>query len=190
MQLKNTRARSNVWCIGTPLAALVLAILLFAFVSTPHADYGHHKQSSLDQHQLSGVSPRSFMTDLSAAQVADKEEALLQYTSASGHVVGFGNGAVYVAAMDHMLRVDLVGALDVAPISQGGETQEAGDASDISQPLSRVTYPEAWEGVTVVYEGSAGSILKSSYYISGYATTGPCVWTTRGIWSSPMRQER
>jgi hypothetical protein len=116
----------------------------------------------------SGESTRTFVLDVSAAQVADKEEALLQFTSAGGHVVGFGNSSVYVAAMDHMLKVDLVGVQDVFPLSEEGKTQAAGDDADIAQPLSRVSYPEAWEGVTIVYEGSAGSILKSSYYIDAY----------------------
>ena len=94
-----------------------------------------------------------------------EKEELLQFTSPDGHVVGFAKRLIYVAAMDHMLKVELIGAQDVAPQSDTSKAQTYVDDSEAVKPLSRVSYHDVWDGVTVVYESKAGSILKSSYYI-------------------------
>jgi hypothetical protein len=89
--------------------------------------------------------------------------ALLQFTAAQRYVVAFGIRSMIVAARQHMLKVELVGARDLAPVSQAGSalTNLRGPA----QPLQRVTYPEAWPGVTVEYQADTRGIVKSSYHI-------------------------
>jgi len=68
----------------------------------------------------------------------DGGDNLLQFTSA-GHVLGFSEDSVIIASASHMLKTEFVNANAVAP--------EAGD-------------------VTVVYEASEGTIVKSTYYLN------------------------
>ena len=89
---------------------------------------------------------------------------LLQFT-AGRHVLGFGDGKMYVAWADHSLRVSFLGARHVTPNSR----QVRNDTNSnrrTAQPLNTVTYSDLWEGVTLVCDRLPGSILKSTYHIA------------------------
>jgi hypothetical protein len=92
-----------------------------------------------------------------------KLEQSLQFT-AGGHVLGFRPGEMYLAAADHMLKVEFVGAWAVTPISNG-----ASPLSNLQSQISALrslTYSDLWDGVTLVYEHSAGAVVKSTYRIA------------------------
>jgi len=91
-------------------------------------------------------------------------EDLLQFVS-QGHSLGFRGASVVVASSDHALMVQHMGAREVAPVAESLALTVAAP-----QPFRRVTYPDAWDGVTIVYESAQGGILKSSYLIESRAT--------------------
>ncbi|MEW6364655.1 MAG: SBBP repeat-containing protein [Acidobacteriota bacterium] len=92
--------------------------------------------------------------------------ARLQFT-AGGHALGFDRGAIHLASQDHMLRVEMVGARGMEPVveSDGGPV----DQGTAGQQLGRLRYPDAWDGVSVVHEGTDQSVLRSSYQIAAGA---------------------
>jgi predicted secreted hydrolase len=101
----------------------------------------------------------------SSAQAAvSKDATLLQFT-AGDHVLGFGINSLYVASADHMVKVDLVSTRSVAPVVEAGAASAEAGAPGMAPPLGRVTYPQVWDGVTVVYEGMHGGLVKSTYRI-------------------------
>jgi hypothetical protein len=69
-----------------------------------------------------------------------------------GHALGFGARGYYAAAGTHALRVDFMGANDVAPVARGAASSSG-----------RVTYAELWDGITLAYDTPAGGILRSTY---------------------------
>ncbi len=87
---------------------------------------------------------------------------LLQFSSV-GHVLGFSRDGVILASASHMLKTEFVNANAVAPEADQSSSGEAGDGA---APLSRVTYDNIWDDVTVIYEANEGVILKSTYYVS------------------------
>ncbi|MBI2329205.1 MAG: SBBP repeat-containing protein, partial [Chloroflexi bacterium] len=88
------------------------------------------------------------------------ESDLLQFTS-GGHVLGFAKDGVIIASGSHMLKVEFIGANSASPQSSGAA---AGNGQE-NPPLSAVTYPDLWDGVTLVYQASEGSLVKSTYYV-------------------------
>ena len=84
---------------------------------------------------------------------------LLQFTAA-GHVLGFQAEGVYVAAGDHMLRVEFAGASGVAPVS---DQMPSGDGQ--AQPLGRITYADLWPGISLSYEHVTGGVVETSYLL-------------------------
>lgn len=89
-------------------------------------------------------------------------DKLLQFTSA-GHVLGFTGDGVIVASARHMLRIDFLNSRAVAPEADNAVSGES--SAGAARPLGRVTYRDVWDGVTVVYEASGASIVKSTYYV-------------------------
>jgi hypothetical protein len=118
------------------------------------------------------------------AEVQDWE-ALRQFT-AGGHVLGFGESSLYVASTDHLVKVDLVGARPVAPVVDAEAAAGEGGAPGMVQPLKRVTYPEPWAGVTLVYEGHSGGLVKSTYRVQPGAKGKP-VEQIRLAYNRPVR---
>ena len=114
--------------------------------------------------------------------------ALLQFTTPSGQVLGFQPGAVIVAGLDHMLRVDFVEARAVMPVSENGGVYGSGGSDIQANRLQRVVYSEVWEGVTVIYESSEQSILKSSYEIRA-GVPGRPVEQIRLRYNRPVRMD-
>lgn len=84
---------------------------------------------------------------------------LLQFTAA-GHVLGFQPEGVYIAARDHMLRVEFASASEVEPLADKMPSRD-GQA----QPMGRVTYANLWPGISFSYENVAEGIMQSSYLI-------------------------
>ena len=113
-----------------------------------------------------------------AARTTEPSE-LLQFTAA-GHVLGFQAEGVYVAAGDHMLRVEFAGASGVAPVP---DRMPSGDGQ--AQPLGRVTYPDLWPGISLSYEGAADGVVESSYLLEPGADIGQI----RLSYSAPVETE-
>jgi hypothetical protein len=90
-----------------------------------------------------------------------KNGDMLQVRS-GGHILRFKPAEMYIAAATHMLKVEFSGAKVVNPVSESvvenGNTGKAG-------PLSRVTYNNLWENVTLVYDKAGTGVYKSTYYI-------------------------
>ena len=96
-----------------------------------------------------------FTTGRTAHAASQTETSdLLQFTAA-GHVLGFQAEGVYVAAGDHMLRVEFAGASGVAPVA---DRIPSGDGQ--AQPLGRVTYADLWPGISLSYEHVAGGVVE------------------------------
>jgi len=122
----------------------------------------------------------------SAPQAPMREaDTLLQYTS-GGHVLGFGRSSIVVASADHMLRVELVGGRAVSPVADPTNASEAAGSQGKAPPLSRVTYPEVWDGVTVVYDKADGAVVKSTYQIQA-GTEGRPADQIRLRYNRPVR---
>src|SRR6202521_2800872 len=91
---------------------------------------------------------------------------ILQFTS-GGHILGFAADSVYVAGGSHAIRVQFVNPRAINPISSAvpGGTQRAA-------PLSQVTYPNLWDGVTLTYDAPGGAVVRSTYRIEPEADAG------------------
>jgi uncharacterized delta-60 repeat protein len=100
----------------------------------------------------------AFFTPAYAKTQEGKE--LLQFTSGS-HVVGFRDSSMYLASSTHMLKVDFMGGKSVAPVSKEGPSIDGH-----VKPLARVTYPQVWDGVEIIYEKGKDSIIKSTFTVS------------------------
>jgi hypothetical protein len=91
---------------------------------------------------------------------------LLQFTAA-GHVLGFQAEGVYVAAGDHMLRVEFDGTQGVKP-----EADKMPSGNGQAQPMGRVIYANLWPGISLTYVHVAGGILQSIYQLEPGADVG------------------
>ena len=91
---------------------------------------------------------------------------ILQFTS-GGHVLGFAADAVYVASGSHALRVQFVNPRTTNPVSAA-----APDGAQRAAPLSQVTYPNLWDGVTLTYDAPGDAIVRSTYRIEPQADAG------------------
>ncbi len=100
-----------------------------------------------------------------AAQASPDEHTnvLMQFT-AGGHVLGFQRDAVYVASASHALKIEFVGGAGVAPVADAPAS-----STGRALPLSKVSYPNVWDGISVSYQATAGGIAKSSYLLDAGA---------------------
>jgi len=93
---------------------------------------------------------------------------LLQFT-AGGHALGFARNGIYVASADHALRVQFVGANAVTPQSDAtNQTTVHSARNPQAAALTRVTYANLWDGITLTYD-QGGGILRSTYRIEAGA---------------------
>src|SRR5712692_4103019 len=96
---------------------------------------------------------------------------LLQFTS-GGHILGFASGGVYVAGGSHALHVEFVNPRATNPVSDAAP----GDGKPVNvqrvAPLSRVTYPNLWDGVTLIYDAPSGAVVRSTYRLDAHANAG------------------
>jgi hypothetical protein len=86
--------------------------------------------------------------------------SLLQFTS-SGHALGFAADGMYAATGSHALHVDFVGANRVQPRSDTPTSEQGQTAS-----LSRMTYADLWDGITLAYTPAAGGIYTTTYTLT------------------------
>src|SRR5947207_5921370 len=128
-------------------AKLFQVALVFGLLAAVVAFVGRHQASVKPAHQ---------------AQTND----LLQFTS-SGHVLGFADNGVYVAAGSHALRVEFVDAHPSKPISTAAVNAAKIDKK--AAPLSKVSYSNLWQGVTLTYDAANGAILRSTYRVEPHA---------------------
>ncbi len=98
------------------------------------------------------------MSAVAAPPPAGSAANALQFT-VGGHVVAFSSRDLHFASGSHALRVEFVGGHDVTPIAVGPAATDGKAA-----PLSRVTYPGIWNGITLAYD-APGGLLRSTYTV-------------------------
>ena len=103
---------------------------------------------------------------LPAALFAQTANAMLAFTS-GGHALGFRADAMFAASRDHALRVEFVNANAVSP--QANDAVARNDSTRGAPGLTRVTYPNLWNGVTLAYDAPAGEIARSTYTLAPFA---------------------
>ncbi|OQY99799.1 MAG: hypothetical protein B6D41_00720, partial [Chloroflexi bacterium UTCFX4] len=103
---------------------------------------------------------------LPAALFAQTANAILAFTS-GGHALGFRADAMFAANRDHALRVEFVNANAVSP--QANDAVARNDSTRGAPALTRVTYPNLWNGVTLAYDAPDGAILRSTYTLQPFA---------------------
>jgi len=103
-----------------------------------------------------------------AGPAIGSQDELQQYT-AGGHVLGFQKGEMFVASGDHALRVEFVNARPVSP-AEGAKSQDPENSRQAAKPLGKVSYPNLWDGVTLIYENHGSGVVKSTYHIEAAGT--------------------
>jgi len=86
--------------------------------------------------------------------------SLLRFTS-GGHALGFSAQSVYAASGTHALHLDFLGANAVQP-----QADSLARSDGQAAPLSRVTYPNLWDGVSLTFTASAGGIYSTTYTLA------------------------
>jgi hypothetical protein len=100
-----------------------------------------------------------------AAEPPASPEAPLQFTS-SGHVLAFTLGGVVAAAGSHAYRVEFVNAATTPVADTPVAASEGGSGPP---PLTRVTYPDLWPGISLAYDALGGALLRSTYRLAPLA---------------------
>jgi hypothetical protein len=94
---------------------------------------------------------------------ASPSDDLLQFTSGE-YILGFSAGGVVAATGGHAYRVQFVNAA-AAPAA---DTPPA-DGDSGAPPLSRVSYPDLWPGISLAYDAPDGALLRSTYHLAPFA---------------------
>jgi hypothetical protein len=97
--------------------------------------------------------------------VGTNKTKLLQF-AAGGHVLAFGQSGISIAASDHALKIEFVGARPVYPVEKATSTTISENVRSTLPPLETVTYPDLWEGISLVYEKDSKGLAKCTYHIS------------------------
>jgi hypothetical protein len=100
-----------------------------------------------------------------AAQMQAASQALLQF-SAEGHILGFTANGMYAADGSHAMHVDFLNANNIQP-----QADTANSVAGKTAPLDRVVYTNLWDGISLTYHASAGSIYTTVYTVSPGAGT-------------------
>lgn len=85
--------------------------------------------------------------------------ARVQVTS-NGHALGFGERDWVLSNGSYALRVEFVGSHSVSPIRKATHT-----ATQQPAPLTRVEYPNLWDGITLTYRAPTSGVVESVYRI-------------------------
>lgn len=116
-----------------------------------------------------------------------------QYLVGQGHILGFSKGGMYLAARDHLLKVEFVGAEAKEPAAMEADEAHAPTPvpagfknSPVLPPFRGVVFRDAWPGVTIRYDPGPGSIVKSSYFIAAGLKGNP-VEKIRLRYNRPLR---
>jgi hypothetical protein len=105
------------------------------------------------------IIPMDAPGDVVTTSIQRAAPTLFQFTS-GGHVLGFTQDSVYVADGTHASQIEFVNAHPTVLI-KGSPVPETTHAA----PLTQVTYPNLWQGVTLTYDAPAVGILRSAYRI-------------------------
>lgn len=95
-----------------------------------------------------------------------KQSSLMQFT-AGGHALAFSPEGVYAATGTHVLHVNFLSANQVEP-----QSDRPAPAGGQTAPLGRVTYVDLWDGISLTYAASSGSIYTTTYILSPGADSG------------------
>lgn len=102
---------------------------------------------------------------LPANSLSSAQSPALAHFTSQGHVLGFAREAFFVSNSTYALHVRFINANAVAPVSETAtETSRAA-----APPLSRVTYANLWDGITLGYDAPQGTILRSTYTLAPFA---------------------
>jgi hypothetical protein len=125
---------------------------------------------------ISLTSEPSGQNDLPQSAFAQEKEAKtanpMQF-QAGNHLAGFLPNKVYFAALDHALSVEFLGTAGVTP--QAAPLRQTdlkphpslfGKRAVAREALQRVTYPNLWPGITVVYDTAANGFAKTTYQLA------------------------
>ena len=145
--------------LATILTAILILSLLLPLSNV--AAMGGFAASGAPGNALDSAGPNESPPLQSGDQSGDGTK-LLQFTS-EGHVLGFTGDGVIVASARHMLRIGFLDSRAIIPEADGDVSKEGNGGK--ARPLGSVTYRNIWDGVTVVYEASGESIVKSTYYV-------------------------
>lgn len=89
---------------------------------------------------------------------------IAQFNS-EGHILGFGSDEFFASNAAYALHVKFVGANPVA-LTSATPVQ----ATDRTLPrLSRVTYPNLWDDITLAYDTPKSGIVRSTYILAPFA---------------------
>jgi len=119
----------------------------------------------------SAIATRTSLDSNSFGHAAQSTDALVQFTTDTGHVLAFGQSSIIVGAMDHVLQVEMVGANAVPPSSENSASSNGANTTGV-QAFTHVSYAGLWDGVTATYDATEDAILKSTYYVDAGAAVG------------------
>jgi hypothetical protein len=137
-----------------PMLTTTLLVCVWALAATQFPRF------ALRVGAVSALNDSSALSGNENSGVANgRQVELLQFTSA-GHVLGFESSGIYAVTGNHALRVEFVNANTVLPYSADASNEDA-------VPLTSVTYPNLWDGVTLTYD--ATGIVRSTYRLEPYA---------------------
>ncbi len=105
-----------------------------------------------------------------APAVRAEASPLLSFTN-GGHVLGFGNDGFYLSNGSYLFQTTFVGARAVTPQSDAATAPDSvanGVGTDGAPPLSQVTYPNLWPGISLRYDGGGG-LVRSTYTVAAGA---------------------
>lgn len=99
--------------------------------------------------------------------VGTYKNKLLEFDAGS-HVLGFGQGGMYIASSksDQALKVEFVGARSVYPVEKAKSTPTSDNLQAALPQLGTVTYPDLWDGISLVYEKDSKGLVKCTYHIA------------------------
>jgi hypothetical protein len=153
------------------LAFVSMIIASSLWVMSPHRNplFFRFGASNLvaGESRLPMVAQKAVMPNMAGPgriQVPFGQNTLLQFTSGR-HVLGFRPKEMFLAAADHALKVEFLGARAVVPDAEG-KSETGTYVSKAAKPLGRVTYPDLWDRVSLVYEESPGAVVKSTYHVA------------------------
>ena len=142
--------------INQPIVGLARTIALSAVVLT--SLHGAIQPALAATAAIEPSGPPSGRISVDPASAAN-ESGMLSFT-AGGHVLGFDSRALYLAGLDHALKVEFVGGAAVQPAADSAVQAGGGGAQ-----LGQVTYTGVWPGIDVLYRAAEAGIAESTYVI-------------------------
>ncbi len=149
------------------LNALVLSLFFFiSLISGLPPQVG-----ALETSASTGIrqesAPRGRSTgELVSFATAGDAATLLQFR-AGNHILGFQPNRVFLAGLDHAMRVDFLGTEGTMPVSTS--PAPAVNGTGRAPSLATVTYRNLWEGIDLTYEAIQGRIVESTYRVASGA---------------------